>query len=334
MKAMSGSSDNTLPPPRVVPRPPAPGTGELAIPEPEATPEENGELVAPVRDNTRPRQPSTAPIVPAGSVTGRSLTLVISIMCFLACLTAGAVYMVNQSAAAWMQNICQRGDRPDRGGRGHGRRKTPRRGFVLPGASSRRGQRPPTYDGTVSRTPGALARARVRALRHSLCRALSHSHSTARRRRSWTSLPLNCQSAFPERASTIIGNGRPRSATVTRSLALGGLAILVLVGAATTAIIVSATRSSMASNREIVEVLHFVGATDRFIAREFEKHFLALGIRAALSAPSRPWQFFSSCRGLCVFWEAARLRWRRLIVSSEPEHSICPATFCSASWSS
>ena len=26
-------------------------------------------------------------------------------MCFLACLTAGAVYMVNQSAAAWTRNI-------------------------------------------------------------------------------------------------------------------------------------------------------------------------------------------------------------------------------------
>jgi cell division transport system permease protein len=68
--------------------------------------------------------------------------------------------------------------------------------------------------------------------------------------------------------------------TITRSFALGGLAILLLVGAATTAIIVSATKSAMASNREIVEVLHFVGATDRFIAREFEKHFLNLGIRA------------------------------------------------------
>ena len=38
--------------------------------------------------------------------------------------------------------------------------------------------------------------------------------------------------------------------TVTRSFALGGLAILLLVGAATTAIIVSATRSAMASNRD------------------------------------------------------------------------------------
>ena len=54
------------------------------------------------------------------------------------------------------------------------------------------------------------------------------------------------------------------------------------MGAATTAIIVSATKSAMASNRDIVEVLHFVGATDRFIAREFERHFLRLGVRAGV----------------------------------------------------
>ena len=69
---------------------------------------------------------------------------------------------------------------------------------------------------------------------------------------------------------------------VTRSFALGGLSILALVAAATTAIIVSATKSAMASNRDIVEVLHFVGATDKFISREFEKHFLRLGIRAGI----------------------------------------------------
>ena len=84
--------------------------------------------------------------------------------------------------------------------------------------------------------------------------------------------------------------------TVTRSFALGGLAILLLVGAATTAIIVSATRSALASNREIVEVLHFVGATDRYIAREFERHFLRLGIRAGLVGAVCAMVVFSACR--------------------------------------
>ena len=38
----------------------------------------------------------------------------------------------------------------------------------------------------------------------------------------------------------------------------------------------------MASNREIIEVLHFVGANERFISREFERHFVGLGVRAGL----------------------------------------------------
>ena len=40
-----------------------------------------------------------------------------------------------------------------------------------------------------------------------------------------------------------------------------------------------ATRGAMAGNREIVGVLHFVGAADSFIAGEFRRHFLRLGLR-------------------------------------------------------
>ncbi len=75
---------------------------------------------------------------------------------------------------------------------------------------------------------------------------------------------------------------RKQITAVTRSFVLGGFAILALVGLATVGIIISATGSAMAANRDIVEVLNFVGATDRFIAHEFEKHFLTLGIRAGL----------------------------------------------------
>lgn len=43
-----------------------------------------------------------------------------------------------------------------------------------------------------------------------------------------------------------------------------------------------ATRGAMASSKEIVEVLHFVGASDKFIAREFQRHFLKLGMVGAV----------------------------------------------------
>ena len=43
-----------------------------------------------------------------------------------------------------------------------------------------------------------------------------------------------------------------------------------------------ATRGVMAGNREIVSILHFVGAEDGFIAREFQRHFRRLGLKGGL----------------------------------------------------
>jgi len=76
------------------------------------------------------------------------------------------------------------------------------------------------------------------------------------------------------------GRWQAQIRSLTSTLAVAGLGVIALVALATVAIIVSATRSAMASNREIVEVLHFVGARDRFIAQQFEKHFQTLGVLA------------------------------------------------------
>ena len=54
---------------------------------------------------TRRALPDGPQIVPSASIAGNALTVVIAIMSFLACLTAGAVYMVNQSANAWVNDI-------------------------------------------------------------------------------------------------------------------------------------------------------------------------------------------------------------------------------------
>ena len=61
-----------------------------------------------------------------------------------------------------------------------------------------------------------------------------------------------------------------------------GLAILVLVFVATVLSVVFATRGAMASNAVVVSVLHICGAEDGFIAREFQRHFLLLGLRGGL----------------------------------------------------
>src|SRR4051812_48442895 len=106
---MSGSYDRPVGPPTLQPTHPTLEHESYSVPlsVPASAPPKLDPGSAAPRTRSRRGDPSqtTAPIVPAGSVTGRSLTLVITIMCFLACLTAGAVYMMNQSASAWLRDI-------------------------------------------------------------------------------------------------------------------------------------------------------------------------------------------------------------------------------------
>jgi cell division transport system permease protein len=73
-----------------------------------------------------------------------------------------------------------------------------------------------------------------------------------------------------------------RMRSMTGATVIAGLAILALVIATTIISVSFATRGAMASNRPIVEVLHFVGASDRYIANHFLRHFLRLGLEGGL----------------------------------------------------
>ena len=55
--------------------------------------------------------------------------------------------------------------------------------------------------------------------------------------------------------------------------------MLALVLAATMLSVMFATRGAMSTNRQIIEVLHVVGAKEGFIAGEFQRHFLLLGLK-------------------------------------------------------
>ena len=70
--------------------------------------------------------------------------------------------------------------------------------------------------------------------------------------------------------------------SMTNATVLAGLGILALVIIATIISVSFATRGAMAANRPIVEVLHFVGAGDRYIANRFLRHFLRLGLEGGL----------------------------------------------------
>jgi len=58
-----------------------------------------------------------------------------------------------------------------------------------------------------------------------------------------------------------------------------GIGILILMIAATILSVTFATRGAMATNKTVIEVLHFVGAKNGFIAGHFQRHFLLLGLQ-------------------------------------------------------
>ncbi len=68
-----------------------------------------------------------------------------------------------------------------------------------------------------------------------------------------------------------------------RSAVWLSIGILTLIALTTIAIVVFATRASLAANHESVEVLHLVGAPDEFVANEVQRHFLQLGLRGGVS---------------------------------------------------
>jgi cell division transport system permease protein len=73
-----------------------------------------------------------------------------------------------------------------------------------------------------------------------------------------------------------------RMRSMSGATVFAGFGILVLVIIATIISVSFATRGAMAANRPIVEVLHFVGAGDRYIADRFFWHFLLLGLEGGV----------------------------------------------------
>lgn len=70
-----------------------------------------------------------------------------------------------------------------------------------------------------------------------------------------------------------------RLSTMARAIVGVALTVVLLVFAATGLAVTFATRGAVAANREVVDVLHFVGADDAYIAREFQRRFFRMGLK-------------------------------------------------------
>jgi cell division transport system permease protein len=226
-------------------------------------------------------QATGAQIVPSASIAGNALTVVIAIMSFLACLTAGGVYMVNQSAQAWVNDIASEITiELDPLNAADIEKKMTLVSLFLAKQKGVTRVKPLTAEDSakllepwLGQTAALSALPIPRLIAVEIDRGSPPDIELIK-----TALTQNFEGV------TLDDHRRWQAEirTITRSAALGGIAVLGLVAAATIAVIISATRSAMASNRAIIEVLHFVGARERFISSEFERHFLGLGVRAGL----------------------------------------------------
>jgi len=220
-------------------------------------------------------------IVPPASIAGNALTVVIAIMSFLACLTAGAVYMINQSAQAWVNDISSEITvELDPVNEADIEKKMTLVSLFLAKQKGITEVKPLTAEDSAKLLEPWLGQSSaLQALPIPRLIAVEIDRSNP------PDIDLIKTALSQNFEGVTLDDHRRWQAeirTLTRSAALGGIAVLGLVAAATIAVIVSATRSAMASNREIIEVLHFVGANERFISSEFERHFLGLGVRAGL----------------------------------------------------
>ncbi len=219
-------------------------------------------------------------IVPPRSVTGRSLVVVITIMAFLASLTTGVVYLINQSASAWLQDVASEVTvqvRPAEDPAQTEAKLSEISDFLSKqiGIANVRVLSPRETSALVEPWLGQVEGLESLPLPRLIAVQLDRENPP-----DLSTLGVALQGEFEGAMLDDHSRWQAQIRSLTSTLAVAGLGVIALVVLATVAIVVSATRSAMASNREIVEVLHFVGARDRFIAQQFEKHFQTLGILA------------------------------------------------------
>lgn len=224
----------------------------------------------------------TGPIVPSSSVSGRTLMIVIAIMTYLASLTLGGVDLTRRTAAGWERDVVRETTVQIR----------PAEGRDLD-AAARKVE-------AIARSTSGVAEVRTYS-----------DAETARLLEPWLGsglalddlpiprlvvLKLSAEGPFDAAAlKTALERDVPgatlddhrrfldRLVAMARAVVWFGLVVLVLMLAATVLSVIFATRGAMASNRDIVQVLHFVGAKDGYIAAQFQSRFLRLGLKGGLA---------------------------------------------------
>ena len=227
------------------------------------------------------RARNLSPIVPRASISGRALVAVVAIMTFLASITTGTVLLVSASAAEWQSEVgseitiqvrpqAGRDIERDVAAAADAMRAEPGIVEIRPFTKEESAKLLEPWLGSgLSLDELPVPRVIVARLQPGAMLDLVALRSRVMRLAPTAS--VDDHRAWIDRMRSMSG------ATV-----FAGVGILALVIIATIISVSFATRGAMAANRPIVEVLHFVGAGDRYIADRFFRHFLRLGLEGGL----------------------------------------------------
>ena len=217
------------------------------------------------------------PLVPAASISGRALVTVIAIMTFLAGLTAGAAQLVFAASSEWRSSVATEITIQVRPVTGRNVDQDVARAAALARAT----------DG-VEAVRAYTREESERLLEPWLGSGLAFDELPIPRlvvvklQEGRSADLASLRKALSDQVrNAVLDDHRvwtQRLAAMAHSIVLLALGVLVLVLTATALTVAFATRGAMAGNRDIIEVLHFVGASDGYIADEFQRHFLRLGL--------------------------------------------------------
>ena len=218
------------------------------------------------------------PLVPSDSIAGRALVTVIAIMTFLAAFVVGLGVLFHNASSEWTDSISHEMTIQVR----------PAPNVDLDDASQKAASIARTAKGVASVRPFDKTESRqllepwlgsgldLEDLPIPRLIVIELSHDVPLDARALEdALRKNTPTASLDDHRLWI----ERLALMVRTLAIVIAVFVTLVLVALGLAIAFATRGAMAGNKGIIEVLHFVGATDSYIAKEFQRHFLKLGFR-------------------------------------------------------
>jgi cell division transport system permease protein len=223
-----------------------------------------------------------APIVPEGNLAGSALMFVIAIMTFLASLTVGAVSIVRDTASTWQSQISREATiqiRPAPDLDMNTALETARGiASAFPGVNDARILGPDDTKRLLEPWLGTDFDMESLPVPRLVIVTINPSAPP-----DFAKMRADVSAQVPGAAVDDHRNWVDRLVKMARTMVFLGVGVLCLVLAATSLAVVFATRGAMSGNGHIIEVLHFVGAEAKFIARQFRNRFLVNGMKGALA---------------------------------------------------